>query len=49
MGMPAEDRALWYEELADGSPYEGNDVLYWIGCSTSYRLPDVVEATVKTF
>jgi Fe-S oxidoreductase len=49
MGMPAEDRALWYEELADGSPYEGNDVLYWTGCSTSYRLPGVVEATAKTF
>ncbi len=49
MGMPAEDRALWYEELADGSPYEGNDVLYWTGCSNSYRLPGVVEATARTF
>ncbi len=47
MGMHAEDRVLWYEELAEEFPYEGKDVLYWTGCSTSYRLPGVVEATAK--
>jgi len=47
MGMPAEDRALWFEELIDRHSFEGNEVLYWTGCSTSYRLPEVVEATSK--
>ena len=47
MGMPAEDRAMWYEELVEERPYDGNDVLYWPGCSTSYRLPGIVESTAK--
>ena len=47
MGMPAEDRAMWYEELAEERPYRGNDVLYWPGCSTSYRLPGIVESTAS--
>ncbi|UCD45868.1 MAG: FAD-binding oxidoreductase [Candidatus Bathyarchaeota archaeon] len=47
MGMPAEDRSLWYEEAAEEHPFEGNEVLYWTGCSTSYRLPEVVEATTS--
>ena len=47
MGMPAEDRAMWYEGLAEERPYDGNDVLYWPGCSTSYRLPGIVESTAK--
>lgn len=47
MGMPAEDRALWFEELRDERPFAGNEVLYWAGCSTAYRLPGVVEATAN--
>ena len=47
MGLPAEDRAMWYEELAEERPYRGNDVLYWPGCSTSYRLPGIVESTAS--
>jgi len=47
MGMPAEDRAMWYEELAEERPYRGNDILYWPGCSTSYRLPGIVESTAS--
>jgi Fe-S oxidoreductase len=49
IGMPAEDRPLWYEDSAEEHPFEGNDVLYWTGCSTSYRLPEVVEATTNVF
>jgi heterodisulfide reductase subunit D len=47
MGMPAEDRTIWFEELAEEFPFRGDGVLYWAGCSTSYRLPGVVEATVR--
>jgi Fe-S oxidoreductase len=47
MGMPGEDRALWYEEVAEEHRYRGNEVLYWPGCTTSYRLPGVVEATAE--
>ena len=47
LGMSAEDRAMWYEELAEERPYRGNDVLYWPGCSTSYRLPGIVESTAS--
>ncbi len=45
MGMPSEDRALWYTETAEEYRFRGNEVLYWPGCTTSYRLPDIVEAT----
>ncbi len=45
LGMPAEDRILWHEEIAEEFPFEGNELLYWAGCSTSYRLPGVIEAT----
>jgi len=47
MGMPGEDRALWYAETAEEHRYSGNEVLYWPGCTTSYRLPEVVEATAE--
>jgi len=47
MGLDAEDRTLWYNEVAEEFAYRGNSVLYWPGCTTSYRLPEVVEATVK--
>jgi Fe-S oxidoreductase len=49
MGMPAEDRTIWWEDVEGEFPYNGNDVLYWPGCTTAYRLPGVVEATVKVF
>lgn len=45
IGMPAEDRPLWYEDLAEENPLRGGSTLYWTGCTTSYRLPEVVEAT----
>jgi heterodisulfide reductase subunit D len=47
MGLDAEDRSLWYSEVAEEFAYRGNSVLYWPGCTTSYRLPEVVEATAK--
>jgi len=47
MGMPSEDRTLWYTETAEEHRYRGNDVLYWPGCTTSYRLPEIVEATAE--
>jgi len=46
MGMPSEDRSLWFEDFIDELSFEGNEVLYWAGCSPSYRLPDAVESTV---
>jgi len=49
LGMPAEDRTLWHEELAEEFPFRGNGVLYWAGCSTSYRLPGIIEATTNVF
>ena len=47
MGMPGEDRTLWYTETAEEHRYRGNEVLYWPGCTTSYRLPEIVEATAE--
>jgi heterodisulfide reductase subunit D len=47
LGMPSEDRSLWLEEFIDEFSFDCNDVLYWAGCSPSYRLPDVVESTVN--
>jgi Fe-S oxidoreductase len=47
MGMPAEDRALWFEDVADEFPYRSGDMLYWAGCSTAYRLPNVVVSTTN--
>lgn len=47
LGMPAEDRALWFEDVADEFPYRSGDMLYWTGCSTAYRLPNVVVSTTN--
>jgi len=47
MGMPGEDRAIWWEEIEERFGYSGNEVLYWPGCTTSYRLPGIVEATTE--
>ena len=47
MGLSPEDRTLWYEDLADEYPYDGNEMLFWAGCTTSYRLPETVEATAN--
>jgi len=47
MGLPGEDRALWYEDVAEDYRYRGNEVLYWPGCTTSYRLPELVDATAE--
>lgn len=49
MGMPAEDRTIWWEELWEEFAFGGNDFLYWPGCTTAYRLPGVVEATASVF
>jgi len=46
-GMPTADRTLWFEELADEFPFNGNDLLYWTGCSTAYRLPNIVKSTTN--
>ena len=45
MGLPSEDRVLWIEEEVDRHPYADNPVLYWPGCITSYRLPELVQST----
>ncbi|MCW4050996.1 MAG: (Fe-S)-binding protein [Candidatus Bathyarchaeota archaeon] len=45
MALPAEDRALWYEDTAEKFAFKHNKVIYWPGCTTSYRLPEAVEAT----
>jgi len=47
LGMAAEDRSLWFEDFIDEFPFESNDVLYWAGCSPSYRIPNAVESMVK--
>jgi Fe-S oxidoreductase len=47
MGMPGDDRAIWWEEIEERFGYARNEVLYWPGCTTSYRLPETVEATVE--
>ncbi len=47
MGMSSEDRSLWLEELIDEFSFDCNDVLYWAGCSPSYRLPETVKSTVN--
>jgi Fe-S oxidoreductase len=47
MGLEPEDRTIWYMDAAEEHVYRGNSVLYWPGCTTSYRLPEAVEATIK--
>jgi Fe-S oxidoreductase len=47
MGMPEEDRAIWWEGIEEEFGYSGNEVLYWPGCTTSYRLPGIVESTAE--
>lgn len=47
MGMPSEDRSLWFEDFIDEFSFDNNDILYWAGCSPSYRLPDAVESMVN--
>lgn len=46
-GFSAEDRTLWFEEQAERFPYRDNEILYWAGCTTSYRLPEIVDATTS--
>lgn len=46
-GLPAEDRVLWFEDKVEQFPFADNDILYWAGCTTSYRLPEVVDATTS--
>ena len=46
-GLPKEDRTLWIEEQVEEYPYMDNPVLFWPGCTTSYRLPELVEDTCK--
>jgi len=46
-GLPAEDRTLWFEEKVEQYPFRDNEILYWAGCTTSYRLPEVVDATTS--
>jgi Fe-S oxidoreductase len=47
LGMPKEDRAIWWEEVEERYGYCGNEVVYWPGCTTSYRLPGIVESTAE--
>ena len=46
-GLPQEDRVLWIEEQVEKHPYKDNPVLFWPGCTTSYRLPELVEDTCE--
>jgi Fe-S oxidoreductase len=45
MGLPAEDRTLWIEDVVDEHQYDDNPVLYWPGCITYYRLPELIQYT----
>lgn len=46
-GLSAEDRTLWFKGQAEQFPYRDNEILYWAGCTTSYRLPEIVGATTS--
>jgi Fe-S oxidoreductase len=46
-GLPVEDRTLWFEEQAGRFLHRDNEILYWAGCTTSYRLPEIVDATTS--
>jgi len=46
-GLPSEDRTIWIEEQVDEHPYKDNPVLFWPGCTTSYRLPELVKDTCE--
>jgi Fe-S oxidoreductase len=45
LGMSEEDRIILWEEVEEQFPYQNNDVIYWPGCTTAYRLPEIIEAT----
>ena len=48
-GLSREDRTLWYEDIAESHAFNHNEILYWTGCTTSYRIPEIVKSTVKVF
>jgi len=45
-GLPAEDRVWWMEDLTN-PPKQKAQVLYWAGCTVSYRLPEVALSTME--
>ena len=45
-GLPAEDRVWWMEDLAE-PPRGRAGILYWVGCTTSYRLPEAASSTME--
>ncbi|MBS7656251.1 (Fe-S)-binding protein [Candidatus Bathyarchaeota archaeon] len=42
IGMPCEERLIELKEL-----HENGEVLYWVGCITAYRLPEVYLSMIK--
>jgi Fe-S oxidoreductase len=42
IGMPYEERLIEFKEL-----HENGEVLYWVGCTTAYRLPEVYISMIK--
>lgn len=47
MGMSIEDRTLWIEDIASEFNYKENPVLYWPGCNSAYRLPEIIKSTSR--
>jgi glycolate oxidase len=46
-GLETEDRIIWFEEQAEKYAIKENRIVYWVGCVTAYRLPEVVKSTVS--
>jgi Fe-S oxidoreductase len=46
-GLEKGDRTMWFEEQAEKFSMNGNSILYWAGCTTAYRVPEVVESTTS--
>jgi Fe-S oxidoreductase len=40
------ERMKWLDELSDASLSERAKTLYWVGCTASYRSPDIAKSTV---
>jgi len=47
-GLTQKDRVSWIKDLPE-KIYEvsSSEVLYWVGCTTSFRLPNVAKATIR--
>jgi len=46
-GMPPKRRSLWMNQMPNLTPPKTAEVLYWVGCTTATRSPNVAKASAN--